>query len=63
MATNPVAPQTLEPTCFTNPPSDKPWVLTPADADAVIASWEDTREPGEELKAAFQQYMEMVQQA
>ena len=60
MATNPVAPPTLEPTCFTNPLSDQPWVLTPADAEAVLASWEETREPSEELKAAYQQSIEMI---
>jgi hypothetical protein len=63
MATNPHGPQTEEPTCFTNPPSDEPWVLTPADAEAVLASWEGVREPGKELKAAYRQYLEMVRQA
>jgi hypothetical protein len=62
MATNPVGPQTEEPTCFTNPPSSKPWVLGPADAEAVLASFEDEREPGDELKAAYRQYLEMVRQ-
>ena len=63
MATNPVGSQVDEPTSFTNPPSGEPWVLTPADAEAVLASWEDTREPGQELKAAYRQYLEMVRQA
>jgi hypothetical protein len=63
MATQPMDTPPQEPTSFTNTPSDKPWVLTPADAEAVIASWDDTREPSEELKAAFQQYEETVRQA
>jgi hypothetical protein len=63
VATNPADPQTQEETCFTNPPSGEPWVLSPADAEAVIASWEDAREPGEGLKAAFEQYLEMIRQA
>jgi len=63
MATNPVAPPTLEPTCFTNPLSDRTWSLTAADAEAVIASWDDTRKPSEGLKDAYRQYMEMVRPA
>jgi hypothetical protein len=63
MATRPLHPELQEETCFTSQPSDKPWVLTPADAEAVIASWENQREPGEGLKAAYQQYLEMVRPA
>ncbi len=48
---------------FTNPPSGEPWVLTAADAEAVIASWNDTREPGEALKAAYRRYSQMIRPA
>jgi hypothetical protein len=61
MATHPLELEAREPTCFTNQSSDEPWVLTPADAEVVLASWESPREPGEGLKAAYAQYMESVQ--
>jgi hypothetical protein len=52
-----------EPTCFTNEPSGEPWVLTPADAEAVIDSWNNPRPPSDYLKAACAQYMEQVREA
>jgi len=63
MATNPVAPQSEEPTCFTNPPSSERWVLSPADTEVVLASMEDKREPSMALQAAYRQYLEMVREA
>jgi len=49
-----------ERSCFTNPPSSEPWVLTVADAEAVIASWETPRKPGAHLKAAYAHYLETI---
>jgi hypothetical protein len=63
MATHPMQPEPQEETCFTSQPSDTPWVLSPADAEAVIDSWEDHRQPSESLKAAYAQYLKTVRQA
>ena|SRR5271157_3599773 len=48
---------------FTNEPSGEPWVLTAADAEAVIDSWDNPQPPSEALKTAYRQYLEMVRQA
>jgi hypothetical protein len=51
-----------EEACFSNPPSVEPWILTVADAEAVIDSWENPRKPGVHLKAAYARYLEAVGQ-
>ena len=48
--------------CFTNPPSIKPWILTVADAETVIDSWENPRKPGAHLKTAYARYLEAIGQ-
>ena len=48
--------------CFTNPPSIEPWMLTVADAEVVIDSWENPRKPGVHLKAAYAHYLEAIGQ-
>jgi hypothetical protein len=48
---------------FTQESPAEPWVLTAADAHAVIDSWNSLREPGEALKAALRHYVESVRQA
>jgi hypothetical protein len=51
-----------EQVCFTNPPSIEPWMLTVADAEAVIDSLENPRKPGAHLKAAYVRYLEAIGQ-
>jgi hypothetical protein len=63
MATNPVQPESDELTSFTAPSSSEPWALTPADAQAVIDSWDTHREPSEELKAAYRQLLDSTRKA
>jgi hypothetical protein len=46
--------------CFTNPHSIKPWMLTVTDAEAVIDSWENPRQPGSHLKTAYARYLNAI---
>jgi hypothetical protein len=63
MATRPLQPQDQELTGFTREPSDQVWTITPADAQAVVDSWEAGRAPGQELKSAYGDFLRTVRQS